>query len=338
MKKYDVLILTDHSNHTKENSLYALASTMLKHPLTNKIDVASRANKENESFFKSIHDSKLFVSQVDEGFSFSENGEVLSNKLEMAKLEDYDLIWLRIPPPLSKKFLDFISRTFEHQVVINNPKGIYESGSKEFLVNFQDICPPLKICKTKSDIVELKNQFPIVLKPFREYGGKGIIRIAGNNVWSGKQSLSFKDFIDQLDDRQLPYLGVKFLKNVSQGDKRIIVVNGQVMGASLRLPPKDSWLCNVAMGGTSTMAEVDDHERSIVKVIDPTLSKMGIVMYGLDTLVGDNGKRVLSEINTTSIGGLPQIASLRKLPLLDEAIDLIWFYFLKNKKNECSTK
>ncbi len=88
----------------------------------------------------------------------------------------------------------------------------------------------------------------------------------------------------------------------------------------------DSWLCNVAMGGSSNIAEVDVDEQKIIRVIDPVLSKMGIVMYGVDTLVGDDGKRVLSEINTTSIGGLPQIARLMKKPLVKEATDLIWNY------------
>jgi len=92
------------------------------------------------------------------------------------------------------------------------------------------------------------------------------------------------------------------------------------------------------MGGSSNLAEVEAEERRIVEAINPILSKMGIVMYGLDTLVGDDGKRVLSEINTTSIGGLPQIAALKKLPLVEEAIDLIWSYFLKNKINESSNQ
>ena len=126
---------------------------------------------------------------------------------------------------------------------------------------------------------------------------------------------------------------VKYLKNVTQGDKRIIVVNGKIMGASLRLPPEGSWICNASMGGSSYAAEVDKDEENIISVINPVLSKMGIVMYGIDTLVNDERRRVLSEINTTSIGGLPQIAGFRKKPVVEEAIDLIWKYFLKHTEN-----
>lgn len=331
MKQFNVLVLTDHTNHSKENSLYSLVNAMLKHELTSKIDIASRANKENQSFFNHVKNANLYVSQTTEHFKFTEDGNFLSEALKLANLKDYDLIWLRMPPPLSKPFLDFLEQTFKGQFVINNPNGIHLTGTKAFLENFQEFCPPIKICKTKEDIIEFKNRFPIVLKPMREYGGKGIVKIDGDVVWSGDNKTTFQDFINQFDNNSLPFLGVKFLKNVTEGDKRVVVVNGKIMGASLRLPAKDSWLCNVAMGGTSSLAEVDEEERLIVAAINPVLSKMGIVMYGLDTLVGDDGKRVLSEINTTSIGGLPQIATQLNLPLVENAIDLIWSYFLKNR-------
>ena len=334
MKKHNVLVLTDHTNHSKENSLYDLVGTMLRHSLTNSIDIASRGNKDNKDFFEKLDSSRLLVSQVDEHFAYTENGNYLSSNLRAAKLATYDLIWLRMPPPLDKSFLDFMDVVFQNQCVINNPKGIYETGSKEFLINFHSLTPPTKICRTKLDIIDFKNQFPIVLKPFREYGGRGIVKIDGNDVWIGKDQLTFKNFMEQLPSEGLQYIGVQYLKNVSQGDKRIIVVNGQVLGASLRLPAKGSWLCNVAMGGTSNLTDVAEEEYTMIAELNPILSKLGIVMYGVDTLVGNDGKRVLSEINTTSIGGLPQIARLRKLPLVEEAIDLIWSYFTNKKQNE----
>ena len=331
MKKNNVLILTDHTNHSKENSLYALAQVMSRHPLTNKIDIASKGNASNRDFFLGDTNADLFVSGVNENFAFSEDGSFLSNGLTLAKLDNYDLIWLRMPPPLSKGFLVFVRELFCNQFVINNPDGIYETGSKEFLMNFQQCCPPMKICRSKADIIAFKNHFPIVLKPFRQYGGKGIVKIDGDKAWVGKSETSFDDFMNGLQDGNIAYLGVKYLKNVSQGDKRIVVVNGKVMGASLRLPPENFWICNTAMGGSSHMAEIDEQECAIIKAIDPVLSRMGIVMYGVDTLVGDDGTRVLSEINTTSIGGLMQIAKLRQQPLIEEAIDLIWQSYMEWK-------
>ena len=332
MKQYKVLILTDHANHSMQNSLYPLATAMLQHKLSQQVDIASRANQVNSAFFKGQDPAKIQVRRIDAQFKFTADGTSLSTDLKSANPADYDLIWLRLPPPLSKDFLDFVEEHFQSKVVINKPSAIYETGSKEFLIRFPELCPPLKICRTASDVISFKNQFPIVLKPFREYGGKGIVKIDGKEAWLGPQKLDLDDFLKDLEKQEGHYLGVKYLKNVGQGDKRIVVVNGKILGASLRLPPEDSWICNVAMGGSSHLSEPEEAEKEIIKVIDPVLSKMGIVMYGVDTLVGDDGKRVLSEINTTSIGGLPQIAALKKRPLVEEAIDLIWNYFLAQEQ------
>ena len=231
-----------------------------------------------------------------------------------------------MPPPLSPEFLGYLKRELSDQLFINDPAGIFTTGSKEFLMNFPSLCPPMKICRSLEDIAAFKNQFPIVLKPFREYGGKGIVKIDGNRVWEGKTEMGFGRFAEKIKQADMEYLGVKYLKNVGQGDKRIIVAKGKIMGASLRLPPVGSWICNVAMGGKGQLAAVDEDEIKIVKRINPALMEMGIVMYGMDTLVGDDGKRVLSEINTTSIGGLPQIAQQVGRPLVKEAADLIWQY------------
>ncbi|MGB0862841.1 MAG: ATP-grasp domain-containing protein [Saprospiraceae bacterium] len=333
MQKYKVLVLTDHTNHSSENSLYPLVRAMRLHPNTLEIDVASRGNEENHVFFNSLKPENIWAATAENDFAFSADGFFLKRNLKQTKLRDYDLIWLRMPPPLSEVFLGFLINEFPKQFIINNPRGIYETGSKSFLTNFKDLCPPMKICKSINDIIDFKNQFPIVLKPFREYGGRGIVRIDNNQVWEGKNKMSFEAFISNIKNQKIEYLGVQFLKNVGLGDKRIVVVNGKVMGASLRLPAENSWLCNIAMGGTSNFSEVDEDELQIVERVNPILSKMGIVMYGLDTLVNDNGKRVLSEINTTSIGGLPQIAKMAQQPLVEEAIDLIWQYFLTNKAN-----
>ncbi len=332
MRKFKLLVLTDHTNHSSENSLYTLVHFMRLHPNCKQVDVATRGNELNGFFFNKLIPKNIFVNKVDEHFAFSPNGKAFKTNLRRAYLQEYDVVWLRMPPPLSSIFLDFLVQAFPNQLIINNPAGINETGSKAFLLNFKESCPPMALCTDIESIRDFKNQFPIVLKPFRDYGGKGIIRIDGDAVWDAGVQMTFEEFANQYQEKPIPYLGVKFLKNVGQGDKRIIVVAGQIMGASLRLPAKGSWICNVSQGGTSSMAKVSKEEEMIIQKINPTLAKMGIVMYGVDTLVGDNGKRVLSEINTTSIGGLPQIARMERKPLVKQATDLIWDYIIQNIK------
>lgn len=326
---YRVLILTDHTNHSKENSLYDLVVKMVAHSKTKSVSIASRGNAINSDFFNCKFNAKLYATNANENFKYDEFSNPLTQHLELCNLNSFDLVWLRMPPPLSEEFLNHISSVFHDKCIINNPKGINITGSKAYLMNFPEVCPPMKICTNLEDIISYKNQFPIVLKPFREYGGRGIVRIENDEVWEGKDIITFEEFANRYENEKIEYLAVKFLKNVNQGDKRIVVVNGQIIGASLRLPPTDSWLCNVAMGGSSTVSDVDNEEKTIIKLIDPYLSKLGIVMYGVDTLVDDNGKRVLSEINTTSIGGLPQMAAFKQQPLVEKTIDEIWNYFEK---------
>jgi len=329
MQTYKVLILTDHSGHSSENSLYALAHSMRTHDRVQQLDIATRANLLNNFFFKDLSSKELHVSKVDEYFSFHSDGIYYKKNIRNESLRTYDVIWLRMPPPLSGAFLAFLQYHFPNILFINNPEGIFEAGSKAFLMNFKDVCPPMKLCHSLEDIIDFKKQFPIVLKPFREYGGKGIVKIDGDRVWQGKKETNFKSFIQNINKESIEYLGVKYLKKVSEGDKRIIVVNGEILGASLRLPAVDSWLCNVAAGGRSVSATVSPEEKAIVKRIHPTLSKMGIVMYGIDTLVGDDGKRVLSEINTTSIGGVPQLEKQSGKPVVKQTIDLIMKHIIE---------
>lgn len=331
MKKMKLLVLTDHTNHSKENSLYTLAKAMRAHPQCASVDVATRGLAVNNNFFLNRATDEIFVSSVTDEFEFTISGKWFSEGLKKVNFTDYDAVWLRMPPPLGKDFLDFLN-TFSNQIIVNHPVGIWETGSKRFLLNFPDLCPEMQVCDSVESIINFKNRFPIVLKPFREYGGKGIVRIDGNQVWEGKKETTFEDFIKKIRDANIEYLGVKFLKNVTKGDKRVIVVGGKIMGASLRLPAKDSWICNVAMGGNSNHATADAEEIAMVEKINPQLQKMGIVMYGVDTLVGDDGKRILSELNTTSIGGLPQIAQLMGQPLVEEAVELIWNYILNKSK------
>jgi len=332
MQIFKPLILTDHRNHSTENSLYPLARVLSAHPACSSVDVATRGNAANDLFFHSLQDVSLSVHKVEESFTFTSNGLAFQSPTKKAHLEEYDAVWLRLPPPLSYDFLHFLKSTFPQQIFINDPIGIYETGSKEFLLQFPSLCPPMKMCRSIEDIVELKNRFPIVLKPLREYGGKGLIRIDGQRVWAGQEEMTFSQFVNQQRDKSIEYLGVSFLKNVAQGDKRIVVVGGQIMGASLRLPAADSWLCNVAMGGRAIPTNITKEEQKMVEQINPILAKLGILMYGLDTLVGDDGKRVLSEINTTSIGGLPQMARDQQLPLVEKAIDIISKYIQVQKK------
>ena len=337
MEKFRILVLTDHTNHSGLNSLYKLVQELNNHPKCAFIDVATRGTALNDPFFKKQLTDALYVSRVNQKFIFQSDGGSFKRALRRESIRDYDVVWLRLPPPIKLKFAQYLMTQFPQKLWINEPVGIVKTGSKKFLLNFPDLCPAMKVCATIDDIEAFKSNHPIVLKPLYEYGGKGIIRIDGNLVWEGNQETNWQALRQKLIKEPFEYLAVEYLTQVNQGDKRIIVVNGQVVGTSLRLPLEGSWICNASMGGRSELSEPDQTELAILKRIDQVLSKLGIVMYGIDTLMGNDGKRVLSEINTTSIGGLTPISDLTNQPVIKTTVGLLSNYIIKKCNSNVNT-
>lgn len=326
MEKFRMLVLTDHSAHSGENSIYALLRELLKNPRCIGIDVGSRGNEFNDRFFHKLASPWLYVSRVDDNFAYHTDGRCFRQGLRRAFLRDYEVIFLRLAHPVSPEFWKFLAGAHGERHIINRPSGISLTGSKRYLLNFPEICPEMRLCTSLEDIIEFKSRRPIVLKPMTNYGGKGIVKIDGDRVWEGYKETSFEDFAWSLRKVSFEYLGMQYLKNVNQGDKRVVVVDGQVLGASLRVPPPGSWLCNAAQGGIAERSEADEDELRIAEHLVPEMRRHGILIFGFDTLVSDHGKRVLSEVNTTSIGGLTQIAQQCGRPIVRQAADLIWEY------------
>ncbi len=328
MKSYRVLCLTDHAKHSKENSLYAIVSAMSKHPRCEKIVVASRSVAVNFAFFEHRDFTKLYGLRIGNGFNYEEAKKSLVDlKLEINPAE-FNIIFLRLPRPISDDFLRALESYFCNACIINRPSGIVKCSNKSVLLNFQDVCPPIKFCRSLDEIIAFAEKFELVLKPLKEYGGKGLLRVNKDKLNDGKNDYKTLAYLKTIE-RQIQeegYLAMKFLKNVNQGDKRLIVVDGEILAASLRLPESGSWLCNVAVGGKSFKTDVDDRELEIVARINPFLNNHGILIYGADTLVDDNGARILSEINTLSIGGFPQAEEQTGKPIIKVTIDKIFNY------------
>lgn len=325
-KKIKILALTDHKAHHSSNSIYVLLKAINRHPQCGGIEVASRGNAANRAFFYENTLTPLQAVTVTENFHWQTEGHQFIENTKTVQLADYDVLLMRVPRPIPDGFFAFLEANFPKNFIINRPSGIDETSNKAFLLNFPEVCPPMKLCKSIDDIEEFRQQFAIVLKPLENYGGRGIIKIEGDTASEGKEEIPYEQFVEKLKGQDFVYLGMKFLKNVSEGDKRLIVAGGKLVGASLRKPAPGSWLANISQGGTPHRTKPDDEERRIAEVINPTLWEKGIVLYGFDTLVNDDGKRILSEINTLSIGGIMNAGLQSPRPVADMAADAIWRY------------
>ena len=315
MRPLRFLVLTDHGAHSDQNSLYALVRKLVADPRCASVEVASRSNPLNQAFF-SGDGAQVHGLPANANFTFdSARDPLATTHVALDPPAAFDVVWLRLPHPVSETFFASLEAHSPSAppLLVNNPQGIRETSTKAYLTAFPEWTPPTRLVATAEEARDFAARHPIVLKPLRAYGGQGILRLDTPDDAVGV------DFSE-------PYLAMKFLRNVSAGDKRILVVNGQILAASLRIPPPGEWLCNVARGGTSVGAEVDDDERALIAAISPELLARGICFAGIDTLLNDEGRRVLSEINTLSIGGFPQAEAQTGRPVVQEAIDQLFAY------------
>lgn len=328
---FRALILTDHLAHSADNSIYRLARALALHPDNERVHVASRGIEENRPFFYQMEAQPLRVTEVDEHFAFSATGNAFEDSPLQVAAEEYDWIWLRLPRPIPDGFFDFLLRALPGKTIVNHPAGIALTSNKRFLLEFPDWCPEMRLITRVEDILSIPPTDSFVLKPLENYGGKGVIRLQKGWISMGTRQVMLKNYLPQLEAELSKggYLAMRYLKKVKRGDKRVVVVNGQIIGAALRIPPKGSWLANAAQGGSAQWAEADEREQAMAAALSERLLPLGIAFFGMDTLTDDLNQRVLSEINTLSIGGIQQMADLSGHPLVEKAIEELMKYINK---------
>lgn len=298
-----VLVLTDPSGHGPSNSVYALTRALVADPRTAEVRVASRAEPGNAEFFAAAGEppTELRTILADDTFAFGtgfRDGAPLGTPLAWP-----DLVLLRIPHPIPTGWFEWVERCFRGSAIVNRPAGIATTTSKAWLLEVAELCPRMAVCATPDEVLAFAKTGAAVLKPLRGYGGQGIWLLRDGRAERGEERVPLDAWAAHPDSRHA-YLAMEFLTRVGEGDKRIVVVDGEVLGSILRLPPPGSWLCNVARGGRVEPTTLTPGEERIVATLAPRMRALGVVMYGVDTLVGNDGARVLSEVNTMSIGGL----------------------------------
>jgi len=299
----NILVLSDHRGHSDKNSLYGMARAIASHHDVRRVTLADRADVRNQSFFNASQFNHIWTINVDESFTYKNlSAHKLNSKED--QLLDYHAIFLRLAWPINKEFFRLLPSGFSNRTIVNDPAGILKTSNKKYLFNFPEFTPEMVLCKKWSQVAALIENKAIVLKPLENYGGKGLARIKDGQVWYDGKDMPLEAFKVIFEASEEGYLAVPYLKNVDKGDKRIFVAGGKIIFSSLRLPKTDGWLCNVAQGGSSSPAIANPNERRMIDAITPKLAKEGIFYYGVDTLVNNHGKRVISEINTLSIGGL----------------------------------
>lgn len=215
-------------------------------------------------------------------------------------LAEFDVVWLRQDPPFDMAYittthlLDFIH---PRTLVVNDPFWVRNSPEKLLVLRFQHLTPPTLVSRDLAAIRAFKAVHgDVILKPLYGNGGAGVFRLDANDRNLSSLYELFTGFSRE------PLIVQKYLPAVTKGDKRVILVDGECVGAINRVPLEGETRSNLHVGGRAEPVALTDRDREICAAIGPTLRDKGQVFVGID-VIGD----WLTEINVTSPTGIQEL-------------------------------
>lgn len=223
--------------------------------------------------------------------------------LSQPALEDLrgvDVILIRQDPPFNMAYItaaQILERLVPQTLVLNDPRAIRDAPEKLFVTEFEGLTPPTMITRDMNAVRDFRREHgDIIVKPLYGNGGEGVFRMKpddGNfNALLELFALTYHE----------PMIAQKFVPAVSQGDKRIILLDGEAVGAINRVPAKGETRSNMHVGGRAEAVEMNARDQEICDAIGPALKERGLVFAGID-VIGD----YLTEINVTSPTGVQEV-------------------------------
>ena len=219
------------------------------------------------------------------------------------ELADFDVVLLRQDPPFDLAYITtthLLERIHPDTLVVNDPAQVRNAPEKMFVNMFADLMPPTLITRDLATIKSFRAEHhDIVMKPLYGHGGGAVFRLT-------KDDLNFGSLYDMFAATfREPWVVQKFLPEVKDGDKRIILVDGEFAGAVNRVPAADDLRSNMVRGGSPKETELSPREREICKRLAAPLRERGLIFVGIDVIGG-----LLTEINVTSPTGIRAIKNL----------------------------
>jgi glutathione synthase len=216
------------------------------------------------------------------------------------ELGEFDVVLLRQDPPFDLAYITsthLLERIHPKTLVVNDPAEVRNAPEKMFVMEFSDLMPPTLITRDLAEIKAFRAEHgDIVMKPLYGKGGEAVFRLQREDLNFGSlYDLFAVTFREQ-------WVVQKFLPAVRDGDKRIILVDGEFAGAVNRVPAPDDLRSNMVRGGTPKETDLTAREREICARLGPQLRERGLIFVGIDVIDG-----WLTEINVTSPTGIRAI-------------------------------
>ena len=218
-------------------------------------------------------------------------------------LADMDVILMRQDPPFDIAYITathLLERLPPTTLVVNDPASVRNAPEKLFVLHYPALMPPTLISRDKAEIEAFRREHgAVVMKPLHGHGGAAVIRLLPDDPNFGSVfdlfSVTFRE----------PWVIQRFLPRITEGDKRIVLVEGEPLGAVNRVPAANDLRSNMVRGGAANATELSEREREICATIGPELKARGLILVGIDVIDGN-----LTEINVTSPTGIRAIRRL----------------------------
>ena len=239
---------------------------------------------------------------------------------EMIDLATLDVVLLRQDPPFDMSYIT-TTHLLEHihprTLVVNDPASVRNAPEKLFVTHFDNVMPPTLITADVRAIRAFRDEHKdIILKPLFGNGGSGVFRVRPDDE-------NFNSLLEMFSQRSRePVIAQRYLPEVRQGDKRIILIDGKAVGAINRVPAQGEARSNMHVGGVAVKSTLTRREQEICDIIGPELERLGLIFVGID-VIGN----YLTEINVTSPTGLQQIDRFDGVSLEGQIWDRIEFKY-----------
>ncbi len=233
---------------------------------------------------------------------------------ELIDLEtDIDVVWMRQDPPFDMSYITathILERLEGKTLVVNNPKYVRDCPEKILPLDYPELMPATLISRDRVAIDAFRAEYKdIILKPLYGNGGAGIFRVKEGDP---NYSSIFEMFMESSRE---PVIAQAFLPLVVKGDKRILLIDGEAVGAINRVPQKGETRSNMHVGGQAVPTDLTEDDLRICRAIGPMLKERGQILVGID-VIGDK----MTEINITSPTGVQELKRFSGI----DAASLCW--------------
>ncbi len=239
-------------------------------------------------------------------------------------LTDLDVLFLRKNPPIEYDLMEFLGPVSDRVFMINNILGQINASSKAYILNFPDIIPETHVSRDPSRLRKIIDDFggDMVIKPLHGHGGHGVIKVSNREQENLNSLIHYYVQASRPYHERIPIMVQEYLKTVKEeGDVRILLLNGEIMGAMGRRSISGDFRTNLHAGAVEFKHEITPAQVEICRRIKPRLIKDGLYFVGID-IIGDK----LIEVNCVSPGGIPRINRLNDDKLESRLVDFIESY------------